>query len=180
MGEHIVRARIFETEAYLGFHDPASHGYRGRRHSGNLGLYSPPGHWYVYRSYGIHWCLNVVTGPPGSGGAVLLRGATVLEGEEVARERRGRSVEAARLADGPGKLCQALAIDRAVDGVRIRGSTLTLERGEAAAPEGVLVTPRIGITKAADWPLRFLLTQTNGAAEAAPLTPSRVVRAVRQ
>lgn len=148
-----ICGRVVETEAYLGVDDPASHAYRGRRHAGNAGIYSPPGHWYVYRSYGIHWCANLVTGPAGSGSAVLLRGISIRVGAEAASARRG-GVPTARLADGPGKLCQALGIDRSLDGAAMVASLVRLAVG--AGPEGLVVTPRIGISKAVDWPLRFL------------------------
>ena len=104
-----VEGIIVETEAYLGFDDPASHGYRGRLHSGNVNLYAPPGTWYVYRSYGIHWCANLVCGGPLRGSAVLLRGIRPMRGLEVMRERRGGMVDEL-LANGPGKLCEALGI----------------------------------------------------------------------
>jgi DNA-3-methyladenine glycosylase len=146
---------IVETEAYLGYDDPASHGYRGRRHAGNLNLYADAGSWYVYRSYGIHWCANLVCGLPAAGSAVLLRGVWPLEGAEAMRNRRA-GAEDRRLADGPGKLCQALGITRELDGKMMRRSDVLVGRIRPTA--GILVTPRIGITKAADWPLRFVLT----------------------
>ncbi len=146
-----------ETEAYLGSDDPASHAYRGRRHPGNESLYLAPGHWYVYRSYGIHWCANLVAAPPGRGGAVLLRGLEVLEGREVVARRRP-GVREALWTDGPGKLCQALAIDRGLDGYKMRASPVTIWPGEAPEEGSIAVTPRIGLTKAADWPLRYLVS----------------------
>jgi len=170
LGGRVVTASVVETEAYLGWDDPASHGFRGRRHRGNFGLYSPPGHWYVYRSYGIHWCANVVTGPPGGGAAVLLRGAVVVDGKRVAAARR-RFVPWPRLADGPGKLCQALAIDRGLDGTRVRGSPVGLFVG--LPPADLRVSGRIGITKAVDWPLRFLVPNANGAAQEPPRADNR-------
>lgn len=157
LGEERVEGIIVETEAYLGYDDPASHAYRGRRHAGNLGVYSPPGHWYVYRSYGIHWCANLVTGHPAPGGAVLLRAARIVAGEPSARRRRG-GLPGRDLSGGPGKLTQAFGIDRELDGRRMSASAVTvversLERGS------VVVTPRIGITKAVDWPLRFVVEE---------------------
>ena len=152
-GGERVRGVIVETEAYLGWDDPASHAYRGRRHAGNAGIYSPPGHWYVYRSYGIHWCANLVVGPPGLGAAVLLRSVRITEGEAVAGQRRG-GPDRRTLSNGPGKLCQALGIARSLDGQRVRGSPVSIVPG--APTGGIQVTPRIGITKAVDWPLRFL------------------------
>jgi DNA-3-methyladenine glycosylase len=152
-------ARIVETEAYLGRDDPASHAYRGRRHPGNEALYGPRGSWYVYRSYGLHWCANLVTGVRGRGSAVLLRGLCITDGVETATKRRG-AVPPVRLADGPGKLCQALAIDRSLDGRSMRSSPVRVGPGELREREVVEVTPRIGITKAADWPLRFVVVST--------------------
>jgi DNA-3-methyladenine glycosylase len=156
-GRARITARILETEAYLGLDDPASHAYRGRRHAGNAAIYGPPGSWYVYRSYGIHWCANLVTGAAGQGAAVLLRALEVDVGRHVAARRRGR-VPPARLTDGPGKLCQALAIDRSLDGLSMKTSPVRVGAGEVVAGQVVRVTPRIGITRAADWPLRFVLS----------------------
>lgn len=159
LGGARVTARITETEAYLGYDDPASHAYRGRRHAGNESLYGPPGHWYVYRSYGIHWCANLVAAPSGRGGAVLLRGLEVAEGGLVVARRRG-AVRPADWANGPGKLCQALAIDRSLDGQPMKASPVTVWPGEASEAGSIVVTPRIGISKATDWPLRFLWVST--------------------
>jgi DNA-3-methyladenine glycosylase len=146
--------RIVETEAYLGYDDPASHGYRHRRHAQNEALYGPPGTWYVYLSYGMHWCANLVCGPTGAAGAVLLRAVEPVRGLDVMRERRG-GVADRQLCSGPGKLCQALGITRDVDGAPMRRSGVVVVGG--AEPPGILATPRIGITKAADWPLRFVV-----------------------
>lgn len=146
---------ISETEAYLGRDDPASHAYQGRKHSGNLNLYGPSGTWYVYRSYGIHWCANLVCGKPAPGGAVLLRGVFPIEGIAVMRRRRG-GIADRLLANGPGKLCQALGITRSLDGSAMRRSNVVVGENNGHSGE-VLVTPRIGISKAVDWPLRFVL-----------------------
>ena len=156
-GPNSVFGRIVETEAYLGADDPASHAFAYRRHAGNASLYLPPGTWYIYRSYGIHWCANLTVGgrPPGS--AVLLRAVEPLGGVPGMRRRRG-GVGDRLLANGPGKLCQALAIDRSLDGRPMRGSWAQVFAG-APAPD-VTVTPRIGISKAVDWPLRFVATGT--------------------
>ena len=147
--------RIVEVEAYLGYDDPASHGYRHRRHAQNEALFGPAGTWYVYLSYGMHWCANLVCGAPGQGSAVLLRALEPVQGLATMRERRG--VQADRqLCSGPGKLCQALGITRDQDGLPMRRSGATVvSAGEP--PLAVVVTPRIGITKAADWPLRFVV-----------------------
>jgi len=145
--------RIVETEAYLGYDDPASHGYRHRRHGQNEALYGPPGSWYVYRSYGMHWCANLVCQAQGDGSAVLLRAVEPLEGVEVMRRRRGLD-DPGLLCAGPGRLCQALGITRlGLDGQMMAQSpVVVLARNGAVAVEA---TPRVGISKAADWPLRF-------------------------
>lgn len=155
IGRSVTAGRIVEIEAYLGDEDPASHAYRGRRHAGNASIYLPPGTWYVYRSYGVHWCANLVCAPQSRGAAVLLRGLEPLEGLETMRRRRGGAV-VARLVDGPGKLCQALGISRTLDGRPMPSSTVVVIRGDPVPDHEVKITPRIGITRAADWPLRFV------------------------
>ncbi|HZE76178.1 MAG TPA: DNA-3-methyladenine glycosylase [Gemmatimonadales bacterium] len=146
--------RIVETEAYLGYDDPASHGYRHRRHAQNEALYGPPGSWYVYRSYGIHWCANLVCQAEGDGSAVLLRAVEPLEGVEVMRGRR-RLDEPGLLCAGPGRLCQALGITRlGLDGQMMEQSPV-MELARNGWAGAVEATPRVGITKAVGWPLRF-------------------------
>lgn len=141
-----------EVEAYKGSDDPASHAFRGRTER-NASMFEGPGTLYVYRSYGVHWCSNVVVGPEGTGWAILLRGGEVVDGTHLARARRGRD---RGLADGPGKLCQALGIEGSHDGLDLLdpASPLRLEPGEP--PGFVMSTPRIGISKAADRPWRFV------------------------
>ena len=148
-------ARIVETEAYLGYRDPASHGYLHRRNERNTALFGPPGSWYVYLSYGIHWCANLVCEAEGTASAVLLRALEPVEGMSKMRERRGR-VDDRELCSGPGKLCQALGITRpTLDGRMMPSAAVVVRPARVAPPFEVLTTPRIGITKAADWPLRF-------------------------
>lgn len=148
--------RIIETEAYLGVEDPASHAFQGRRHARNASIYGPPGSWYVYRSYGIHWCINLVTAPVGSGAAVLIR-AIQPEGNLAAlRSRRGDRADAV-LADGPGKLAQALGITHALDGRPMVESEVVVLEGEPVPDEVVQMTPRIGITKGVEARLRFVV-----------------------
>jgi DNA-3-methyladenine glycosylase len=154
LGDEVTEARIVETEAYLGYDDPASHGYLHRRNARNLALFGPPGSWYVYLSYGMHWCANLVCQRRGLASAVLLRALEPLAGIEVMRERRG-GVEVKHLCSGPGKLCQALGIDRELDGAAMVRSRVIVRRPAGREQPRVAVTPRIGITKAADWPLRF-------------------------
>ena len=145
---------IVETEAYLGVRDPASHAWGGRRTVHNAAIYGPPGTWYVYRSYGMHWCANLVCATEGEAAAVLIRALEPVVGLDVMRVRRG-GVPDARLCSGPGNLCQALGITRALDALPMKRSEVTVQRG--AAPQQVAATPRIGITRAADWPLRFVV-----------------------
>jgi DNA-3-methyladenine glycosylase len=154
VGGERVSGRIVETEAYLGRDDPASHGYRDRRNERNAALFGPPGTWYVYRSYGVHWCTNLVCGPEGSAGAVLLRALEPVEGWETMRRRRG-AVDDRDLCSGPGKLCEALGITRALDGALMPRSSIVVIPTSGMALPSIVATPRIGITKAADWPLRF-------------------------
>jgi DNA-3-methyladenine glycosylase len=146
--------RIVETEAYLGHTDPASHGFASRRHARNASLYGPAGTWYVYLSYGVHWCCNLVCEGKGLGGAVLLRALEPLEGLDGMMERR-RTTKPALLCSGPGRLAQALGITLELDGTAMRSSDVRVCRGAAVALQDVVASARIGITKAADWPLRF-------------------------
>jgi DNA-3-methyladenine glycosylase len=150
-------ARIVETEAYLGYRDPASHGYLHRRNDRNAALFGPPGSWYVYLSYGIHWCANLVCEAEGTASAVLLRALEPVEGLERMRERRG-PVDDRGLCSGPGKLCQALGITRDLDGRMMASTEVVVLPPVVALPFEVATTPRIGITKATDWPLRFLVS----------------------
>ena len=156
VGGLLTAGRIVETEAYLGYDDPASHGYRHRRNARNGALFGPPGIWYVYLSYGMHWCANLVCQRAGLASAVLLRALEPLEGLDVMRERRGELPDK-QLCSGPGRLCQALGIDRDLDGLAMAGGPVMVLRGNRVTASTVSATPRIGITKAADWPLRFHL-----------------------
>jgi DNA-3-methyladenine glycosylase len=157
VGGLLTAGRIVETEAYLGYDDPASHGYRHRKNARNGALFGPPGIWYVYLSYGMHWCANLVCQRAGLASAVLLRALEPLDGLDVMRERRG-DLPDRQLCSGPGRLCQALGITRDLDGSAMSDGPVVVVRGERIAASAVTATPRIGITKAADWPLRFHLT----------------------
>jgi DNA-3-methyladenine glycosylase len=159
----ITRGRIVEVEAYLGPHDPACHAAAGCTPR-NRHLHGPPGTAYVYRIYGMHWCVNAVTREVGHGSAVLVRALAPLHGLESMRGRRGIAgaavtgpVAGRGLANGPGKLCQALGITGALDGTPLQAGLLRLLPGERAQDAAIVVTPRIGISRAADWPLRFLI-----------------------
>ena len=143
--------RIVEVEAYRE-DDPASHTFRGRTDR-NAVMFGPPGHLYVYFTYGLHYCSNVVTGPEGHGAAVLLRAVEPVAGIELMQERRdGRR----QLADGPAKLCQAFAIGPDHNGRYVcDGSGVGLFDDGMPPPDDPLVGPRVGITKAVDVPWRF-------------------------
>ena len=141
---------IVEVEAY-DHEDPAAHGYRGKS-ARNAAMFGPPGHAYVYRSYGIHWCLNFVCEDEGVASAVLVRALEPTDGLETMRERRGLESERL-LAAGPGRLCQALAITRDHDGLPLDRAPFEL-RAREAVPE-IASGPRIGITKAAERPWRY-------------------------
>ena len=147
--------RIVETEAYLGPHDPACHAVAGRTPR-TWHLFGPPGTAYVYRIYGMHWCMNAVTMPEGVGSAVLIRALVPVDGLARMRARRPRAASDDDLCNGPGKLCDALGISRAHDGLLLTGgSDITIVAGAPIDDTEVLVGPRIGITKAADLPLRY-------------------------
>lgn len=155
--EGTVRITITETEAYAGAADPASHAYRGRTPR-NAVMFGPAGHLYVYRSHGLHWCANIVTGADGVATAVLLRAGRVTEGEDVARERRGAKAEGPRLARGPGNFCQALGITSEHNGTDLlAGGPVTLSEGEPVPAALIRVGPRVGVSKAHDWQHRFYL-----------------------
>jgi DNA-3-methyladenine glycosylase len=150
--------RIVETEAYLP-DDPASHSFKGLKPRCRT-MFGRAGLAYVYRIYGIHHCLNVVTGPEGRGEAVLIRALEPLDGHALmlaARGSQNAAVTPKTLTNGPGRLCQALAIDHSFDGEDLLASDrLFIMRGDAP-PERIVASPRIGITQAADLPWRFSL-----------------------
>ena len=145
-----VGGTIVEVEAY-DHEDPAAHGYRGRT-ARNASMFGPPGHAYVYRSYGIHWCLNFVCEEEGSASAVLVRALEPTAGIEVMRKRRGLEPERL-LCAGPGRLCQALGLTGEHDGLPLDRPPFEL-RGREREVE-VLAGLRIGITKAAERPWRY-------------------------
>lgn len=142
---------IVEVEAY-DHEDPAAHGYRGRRTARNASMFGPPGHTYVYRSYGIHWCLNFVCEKEGSASAVLIRALEPTDGLDVMRDRRGKD-DLRALCSGPGKLTQALGIAGEHDGLPLDRPPFELA-SRKGAPE-IVRGPRIGISKAVEEPWRY-------------------------
>ncbi len=168
--------RLVEVEAYLGAPDRASHAWAGRRTRRNASLYLPGGHAYVYFIYGMHWCLNAVTNQGGTGGAVLLRAGEPVEGAEAMCRNRGwtRPPRPGDLAGGPGKLCQALAVDRSFDGVALDAGPLRITGGEPVAPGLAAAGPRIGVAyagEAAAWPLRFSVAGNLHVSRPRPAAP---------
>ncbi len=148
-----LAARIVECEAYR-FDDPASHSFRGPTPRNGV-MFGPAGRLYVYFVYGMHHCMNVVTGGAGEGSAVLLRAAEPLEGLDEMRHRRGRNAPR-DLCAGPGRLCEALAVDRSLDGADlVRGRDVWITAGAPVAAEGVRSGPRVGIRVGVDHPWRF-------------------------
>lgn len=157
----LLTARVVEAEAYLGANDMASHARRGLRSPRNESMYLEGGHAYVYFTYGMHWCMNVVTQEEGTAEAVLLRGAEPLKGIESMRERRPKAKRDFDLMNGPGKICAAMDIDKRLDGESLAGERLWLTpRDITVRDEDIAVSPRIGVEnsgEAAPWPLRFFL-----------------------
>ncbi|MDP9331403.1 MAG: DNA-3-methyladenine glycosylase [Actinomycetota bacterium] len=151
----LLAARIVETEAYEP-DDPASHSFRGETPR-NAVMFGSPGSLYVYFTYGMHFCMNVVTARRGVGSAVLLRSGEPLEGVERMATHRGR--EAVReLCSGPARWCQAFAVDRALDGEDlVAGSAVWIERGERAA--AIVSGPRVGVTRGTDRDWRFSIEE---------------------
>jgi DNA-3-methyladenine glycosylase len=148
--------RIVEVEAYCGGEDSGSHAYRGLT-ARNRTMFGPPGHLYVYFTYGMHWCANAVCGDDGEGVAVLLRALAPVEGVEAMRAARPRTRRDRDLTSGPAKLCQALGLDRAYDGADL----VTADRGVRVADDGVappahpVQTTRIGLSAGQDHPWRW-------------------------
>lgn len=167
----VVAVRLVEVEAYEGMADPASHAFRGPS-ARNFVMFGPPGHLYVYFTYGMHFCANLVCLPEGRASAVLLRAGEVVAGAHLAASRRhpegngrahanGRPASAADLARGPARLCQALGIDRAVNGADacspggLVGIGPASDQETPVAPAQIMTGPRVGISQAADRPWRY-------------------------
>lgn len=150
-----VVARIVETEAYEGRDDPASHAYRGPTPRTAV-MFGPAAHLYVYFTYGMHHCANVVTDADGVAGAVLLRAASVEEGLAVVVSRRGAGITSAALLRGPGNLCRGLGVTRSDDGIDLLAPASRVGIEPRTGDPPITVSTRIGIRMAADRPLRFM------------------------
>ena len=164
-----VAVRLTEVEAYDGAHDPGSHAYRGRT-ARNSVMFGPPGRLYVYFTYGMHHCCNVVCGPEGTASAVLLRAGEVVEGLDLARARRPKASDR-DLARGPARLCRALGIDLSLDGVELTGGDPVLEVGDAVT--AVSTGPRVGLRGAPERPWRFWETGAPTVSAYRPAAPLR-------
>jgi DNA-3-methyladenine glycosylase len=170
-----VTLRLVEVEAYAGPADPGSHAYRGRT-ARNAVMFGPPGHLYVYFTYGMHWCANVVCGPPGTASAVLLRAAAVVDGLDVARSRRP-GIADRDLARGPARLAKTLGltgVDNGVDVLDPAGS-LVLSLADPVPDAEVGAGPRVGLRLAAEVPWRFWIAGDPAVSTYRPAT-KRVAR----
>jgi DNA-3-methyladenine glycosylase len=170
----LVAVALTEVEAYEGQADPASHAYRGLT-ARNAVMFGPPGHAYVYFTYGMHFCVNLVCLPEGTASAVLLRAGRVVEGGELAARRRSsRTVR--DLARGPARLCQALGVARGQDGADVcdPGSPLRIRPGPWPPPEAAVSQgPRVGISAAGERPWRFWVTGDPTVSVYRPHVPRR-------
>mgnify|MGYP002338680820 FL=1 len=184
LGDRLVRnreeggrcvGRIVETEAYTQ-DDPAFHGWNlydpetesVRREGRAADLFAAPGQGYVYLIYGMHWLLNVVTEPEGTGGAVLIRAVEPVEGTDVMYDRRGGHRREVDLTNGPGKLSEAFDVDDAFHGTSLTGPPLYFAAGERSPDETVATSSRIGITKGVDRPWRFFVEEHPFVSPATP------------
>ena len=168
-----VMARLTEVEAYDGPNDPGSHAYRGRSKR-NGTMFGPPGHVYVYFTYGMHYCMNLVCGPPGMPTGILLRAAEITDGVELARKRRQTAKSDRELARGPARLVESLAVARADDGADICGAgPLTVHYGTPPARELIRTGPRVGLRDAPDYPWRFWIEGDPTVSVYRPHVPKR-------
>jgi len=154
IGGRRTAGRIVEVEAYTGIGDPACHAFDGHRTPRCEALYGPPGTAYVYFTYGMHWCLNAVTEPEEVPAAVLIRALEPVEGIAIMRRRRGDVADRA-LCAGPARLCKALGITGREDGTSLQRGRIRIMKAARPKASRVVAGPRVGITRAADWPLRF-------------------------
>jgi DNA-3-methyladenine glycosylase len=169
--EGVVSVRLTEVEAYAGPRDPASHAYRGPTKR-NAVMFGPPGHAYVYFSYGMHFCVNLVCMGEGTAAAVLLRAGEIVEGRELAVARRPRSA-LRDLARGPARLCEALAIDRELSGADVCDPSSPLRVSAGASVGAFRTGPRTGVSSAKDVPWRFWIDGDPSVSQYRLHTPRR-------
>ncbi|HET7327844.1 MAG TPA: DNA-3-methyladenine glycosylase [Nocardioidaceae bacterium] len=167
-----VTVRLSEVEAYDGANDAGSHAYRGRTPRNEV-MFGPAGHLYVYFSYGMHWCANVVCGTDGTASAVLLRAGEVVAGEDLARSRRGAAMPFRDLARGPARLCQALGVDKQCNGVDVLATEAPVRLRAGVPPDSVSRGPRVGLRGAPDQPWRFWVTDDRTVSTYRPHQPRR-------
>jgi DNA-3-methyladenine glycosylase len=170
-GPEAVTARIVETEAYLGLQDPASHAFRGPTPRAAI-MFGPPAHLYVYFTYGMHHCANIVTEVDGVAGAVLLRAASVEEGRDTVAARRGEHIVAAAMLRGPGNLCRGLGISRADNNIDLLATGSRVQVDVRAGDPAIGVSTRVGIRVAADRLLRFSAQGDPAVSRPLPAAPS--------
>ena len=176
VGDRAFAARIVETEAYVGEHDLACHAAAGRT-ARTEPLYGAPGIAYVYFIYGMYWCFNAVTRAENEPSAVLVRAIEPVEGMALMRRRRAKARRDVDLTNGPGKLCLALGIGREHNGARLDRPPILVRGGESVADADVVVTPRIGITQSADWPLRYFIKDNAFVSKTPASFPRTIFRA---
>jgi DNA-3-methyladenine glycosylase len=171
----IASGRIVETEAYLGEHDLACHAASGRTRRTEP-LYGPPGIAYVYFIYGVHWCFNAVTRAEGLPSAVLIRALEPVAGIALMQSRRPRARRVQDIANGPGKLCAALGIDGTHNALPLQQPPILIREGTRIPRGRVQVTPRIGIAECADWPLRWIVADSDYVSRTPSAFPRSAVR----
>lgn len=179
--EGLIAGRIVETEAYVGEDDPASHAYRGRT-ARNAVMFGPGGFSYVYFSYGMHYCLNVTAGRSGRAGAVLLRALEPLAGLEAIRAR-GVAGPTARLLSGPGKIGRGFGLTLRDNGRDLTKGPLGIAAGHPVSDSQVAAGPRVGISRATQWPFRFVVVSSpslSGPRLISPLAAARRAGSVRR
>ncbi|MDK1360426.1 DNA-3-methyladenine glycosylase [Arthrobacter sp. zg-Y1219] len=175
-GGRPVSVRVTEVEAYMGDADPGSHAFRGRTARNNT-MFGPAGHLYVYFTYGMHYCANVVCGDEGQATGLLLRAGEITDGIETARERRGNPRTDLDLARGPARLAQALGINRNLDGADVFAAPLRLELPDRAVPEELVSSgPRVGVSGpggSGEYPWRYWLTGDPTVSKYRPAQPRK-------
>ncbi|MDH4199391.1 MAG: DNA-3-methyladenine glycosylase [Spirochaetia bacterium] len=152
----ILAGKIVETEAYHQQGDPSCHAHNGKTRR-NAVMFEPPGHLYVYFTYGMHYCMNIVAEPEGIAAAVLIRSLEPLEGIEMMQKLRGNKIECKNLCNGPAKLCQAFDITKQQNGYFLEGKDIFISDAPSIAEQDIVITTRIGISQGKELPWRFYI-----------------------